>query len=159
MHFLDSSQIESKLVNFTISSNHHPQKIRITKTWSIPNLSIPHTSYSAQELQKRYQHLQGIDIPSISSSHVTVLIGADTPQLPIHEEYKTGKENEPHAVRTKLGWILVGGKSSKLEKSVTNNVCLSDCNWTRTYNHLVHKQTLNHLAKLTSLAKWLSVRL
>ena len=33
---------------------------------------------------------------------------------------------------------------------------LSDCNWTRTQNHLVHKRTLNHLAKL---AKWLSVRL
>ena len=71
---------------------------------------------------------------------------------------------------------------------------LSDCNWTRTHNHLVHKRTLNHLAKLaffflffffsfliygynfvsllgqtrqwqrgeyelSSLAKWLSVRL
>ena len=30
---------------------------------------------------------------------------------------------------------------------------LSDCNWTRTHNHLVHKRTFNHLAKL---AKWLS---
>ena len=30
---------------------------------------------------------------------------------------------------------------------------LSDCNWTRTHNHLVHKWTLSHLAKL---AKWLS---
>ena len=29
----------------------------------------------------------------------------------------------------------------------------SDCNWTRTHNHLVHKRTLNHLAKLD---KWLS---
>ena len=25
---------------------------------------------------------------------------------------------------------------------------ISDCNWTRTHNHLVHKRTLNHLAKL-----------
>ena len=25
---------------------------------------------------------------------------------------------------------------------------VSDCNWTRTHNHLVHKRTLNHLAKL-----------
>ena len=25
---------------------------------------------------------------------------------------------------------------------------MSDCNWTRTHNHLVHKRTLNHLAKL-----------
>ena len=29
----------------------------------------------------------------------------------------------------------------------------SDCNWTRTHSHLVHKQVLNHLAKL---AKWLN---
>ena len=25
---------------------------------------------------------------------------------------------------------------------------LSDCNWTRTHNHLVHKRTLNYLAKM-----------
>ena len=36
---------------------------------------------------------------------------------------------------------------------------LSDCNWTRTHNHLVRKRTLDHLAKLASLAKWLSVHL
>ena len=30
---------------------------------------------------------------------------------------------------------------------------LTDCKWARTQNHLVRKQTLNHLAKL---AKWLS---
>ena len=30
---------------------------------------------------------------------------------------------------------------------------LSDCNWTRTYNNLVRKRTLN---QLTKLAKWLS---
>ena len=33
---------------------------------------------------------------------------------------------------------------------------LSDCNWSRTQNHLVPKGTLNHLTKL---AKWLSVPL
>ena len=36
---------------------------------------------------------------------------------------------------------------------------LSDCNWARTHNHLVHKRTLNHLAKPAGLAKWFSVRL
>ena len=34
---------------------------------------------------------------------------------------------------------------------------LSDGNRTWTHNHLVRQQTLNHLAKLASLAKWLSV--
>ena len=36
---------------------------------------------------------------------------------------------------------------------------LSDCNWTRSHIYLVHKRTLNHLAKLASLVKWLNVRL
>ena len=35
---------------------------------------------------------------------------------------------------------------------------LSDCNLTRTHNPLVDKGTLNHLTKLTSSSKWLSVR-
>ena len=34
---------------------------------------------------------------------------------------------------------------------------LSDCNRNRNQDHLVRKRTLNHLTKLTSLAKWLSV--
>ena len=34
---------------------------------------------------------------------------------------------------------------------------LSDCNLIRTHNNLVRKRKLNHLAKLSSLAKWLSV--
>ena len=29
-------------------------------------------------------------------------------------------------------------------------IARSDCNWTRTHNHLVRKRTLNHLAKLAS---------
>ena len=36
---------------------------------------------------------------------------------------------------------------------------LSDCNWTRTRNHLVRKRTFPHLAKLAKLAKWLSAHL
>ena len=43
-----------------------------------------------------------------------------------------------------------------------STISADDCNVTRTHNHLVHKRTLNYLAKLAklaSLAKWLSVRL
>ena len=35
-----------------------------------------------------------------------------------------------------------------IELTNVSNYRLSDCNWTRTHNHLVHKRTLNHLAKL-----------
>ena len=35
-------------------------------------------------------------------------------------------------------------KNSNVRRTKKN---ISDCNWTRTYNHLVHNHTLNHLAK------------
>ena len=40
-----------------------------------------------------------------------------------------------------------------LARSRRHILTLSDCNGTRTHNHLVRKRTINHLAKL---AKWLS---
>ena len=40
-----------------------------------------------------------------------------------------------------------------------NIFLLSDSNEIQTHNHLVRKRTLNHLAKLASLAKWMSVHL
>ena len=47
--------------------------------------------------------------------------------------------------------------SLNVKELLAQNKCkvwsLSDCSRTPTYNHLVHKRTLNHLAKL---AKWLS---
>ena len=58
--FLYSGQIESKLISFKTLSNHHPRKIEISKAWSIPKLSTADTIYSTPELQKRYNHLQGI---------------------------------------------------------------------------------------------------
>ena len=36
---------------------------------------------------------------------------------------------------------------------------LSDCNCTRTHNHLVHKQALSHLVKLATFGYWWSINL
>ena len=49
----------------------------------------------------------------------------------------------PHSI---VAWI---SRNSLLEARAKSE-SLSDCNWTRTQNHLVRKRTLNHLAKLCS---------
>ena len=38
-----------------------------------------------------------------------------------------------------------------LDRSRRQIRILSDCNWPRTHNHLVHKRTLNHLAKMAKV--------
>ena len=37
---------------------------------------------------------------------------------------------------------------SKVKSGILQGSIKGDCNWIRTHNHLVHKRTLNHLAKL-----------
>ena len=49
--------------------------------------------------------------------------------------------------------ICLPKQNLMVEKDFFGTVKYNDCNWTRTRNHLVRKQTLNHLAKL---AKWFS---
>ena len=56
----------------------------------------------------------------------------------------------PHSIVARMSRI------SLLEAGANLNLSDCNCNWTRTHNHLVHKRTLNHLAKLAWV---LSVRL
>ena len=53
--------------------------------------------------------------------------------------------DEPDEVIEELFETLKKRYQNKFEEPMKG----SDCNWTRTHNHLVRKQTLNHLAKLT----------
>ena len=50
-------------------------------------------------------------------------------------------------------------KEQLLAKSRREIWSLSECNWTRTHNHLVHKRILNYLAKLFTWLKWMSIHL
>ena len=43
---------------------------------------------------------------------VTVLISADMSQLHLQEDTRIGKTNDPIAVKTTLGWVLMSGKNS-----------------------------------------------
>ena len=43
---------------------------------------------------------------------------------------------------------MTGSRGISLDNFAGKKIIVCDCNWTRTHNHLVHKRTLNHLAKL-----------
>ena len=63
---------------------------------------------------------------------------------------------------TSFAGFLVNFCASYLKfkfKTFQREICRSESNDIRTHNHLFRKRTLNHLAQLASLAKWLSVRL
>ena len=50
--FLKSKTVESKLVNFSVSSKDHPEKIDIKNAWTVLNLNIRHHSYNVESLKE-----------------------------------------------------------------------------------------------------------
>ena len=60
-------------------------------------------------IKRKYFHLQHIEFLKVKSDRVTVLIGTNHTDLLVHREYRTGKDGEPVAVKTALGWLIVGG--------------------------------------------------
>ena len=51
---------------------------------------------------------------------MTLLIDTDFPNLLVNFDFRCGGNHEPYGVRTKLGWVLMGGRTLK-RKNVNVN--------------------------------------
>ncbi|XP_030581660.1 uncharacterized protein LOC115777804 [Archocentrus centrarchus] len=78
-----------------------------------------------QETVKRWSHLSPIidKIPPLLSCEVGLLIGYNCPRALAPRQVILGKENEPYAVQTDLGWSIVGGLAPHFETDMMNSLC------------------------------------
>jgi len=123
------SSIKSQLVNFNISSNFNPELCLISNAWVIPHLNVNRKTYHIPTLKYTYPHLKEVDLPKLENSDVIVLIGTDCSKLLINREtISSNRDDEPLAIKTPLGWVLMGGKIKS--NSISSNFIMtkSDCN-------------------------------
>ena len=80
-----------------------------------------HHSYNVESLKETYTYLKDINLPNIEPTDVTLVIGADFPELVLHEKHVAGKSGEPYAIKTKPGWVLMGGSMSNLKNAIESN--------------------------------------
>ena len=66
-------------------------------------------------------HFKHINLEFSNTRDISILIGTDMPTLHIGQEIRKGKSNEPIAIKTILGWVLMGKKSEKYHSCVTSN--------------------------------------
>ena len=69
------------------------------------NLTI--TTARAKDLSK-WPYLKDLEIPDLDDEQVTMLIGANVPEAQVYKELRRGGSGEPYAVRTVLGWAVLG---------------------------------------------------
>ena len=116
---ISSKTVSSNLVSFSLSSKPHPQHITVTNARVVEELDIPTPKFPLHHLSSQYPHLSNVPFTHLTEK-ISILTGADIPELHLHLNYKLGRPCEPVAIETKLGWVIFRGK--QIQKDTLSTV-------------------------------------
>ena len=96
--------------------------------YALPNLTILGNCITSASDICKWPHLKDLRFPQVDKSDVSTLIGQDVPEALWALELGKGKEGQPYATRTRLGWSLTGPLESEslVEKSALSNLARAD---------------------------------
>ena len=90
-----------------------PSVIQLPKVYALPNLPTLENCIASDSDFRKWSHLKDLRLPQVDKSGVTILIGQDVPEALWPLELRKGKEGQPYATRTRLGWSLNGPVESE----------------------------------------------
>ena len=109
-------------VNFKIASviDQDTSEIAVRNAWAVKDLTIPLKHVSVRKGMGQWPHLRQVPFPEVARSKVSVLIGTNVQDAFIPLEVRKGGPNEPLAIRSCLGWSILGGSVSCNDKHQFN---------------------------------------
>lgn len=104
-------QIEADRVSLSIGAVESPDSMKIN-AWAIDNLPPVSAVLIETKEQEKWMHLSQLELPLPSEKPIELLIGMDVPAAHWVVESKYGGHDDPYAIRTPLGWMILGPISS-----------------------------------------------
>ena len=100
--------------------------ILLDKVWTVDRLPISKRSVPSDEDVSQWPHLKGVKFPRLDGEEkaVSILIGNDVPEAHWVYDERRGRRKQPYAVRTPLGWTLIGrlNRSSAAKEAQVNYI-------------------------------------
>ncbi|XP_078486365.1 uncharacterized protein LOC144744882 [Ciona intestinalis] len=128
----------SRLVSLSIRGIYEDSDVFIPSVFAVSQLPSLESSIPCNDVVDRYEHLKGLEFPD-PDRHVELLIWAGCKSAHCVVEQRIGGDDEPNAVRTVLGWALVGPEGS-LQAASTSEA-------RHTYNACCTMETLHQQMK------------
>jgi hypothetical protein len=104
----EGSMKKGREVKLSVSSLNGDKDIVMDKVWTVDRLPIAAKAIPKQSDVGKWPHLNGLRFPEIEDKEVTLLIGSDVPEAFWVMDQRRGKTKEPYALRSVLGWTLLG---------------------------------------------------
>ena len=102
------SQQRGMEVSLSVHSLDNKGSVDLERVWTVDEIPVSEDVIPTQKNMKSWPHLEDVEIPALESSKVSLLIGSDVPEVFWALEERRGKKKEPYAVRSILGWTLIG---------------------------------------------------
>lgn len=110
---------EGMKVNFKIapvdSQNNHV--LNVNSAWAVKDLTIPLKHTKLSRSVEQCTHLQQVPFPEVERKKISILLGTNIQEVFIPLDVKRGKPNDPIAIKSCLGWSILGGTSNVQSRS------------------------------------------
>ena len=114
----DSKSYQGFNISFTVSALDDNEEYFLSNVLCIPSIPISPNLILTRKVLNKLAHFRDIEFPQVANATVTLLIGTDSPEMFCTSEFRKGCGGQPVAVRTPLGWSLLG---PSLSLSVSKN--------------------------------------
>ena len=104
-------------LTLSVSSLDGLHSVNLPNVFSIENIPINPNVILAKGLLNTMPHLSGITFQRIPDATVTLLIGADVPEVFCPTDVRKGGRGQPIAFKSILGWSLLGPSLSSSRSS------------------------------------------
>jgi hypothetical protein len=120
-----SSPVSLKSANvcFAVQSRHDldSRSLWIADAWTMDGIfNCPPVRASTVE---HLEHLKDLNISNVQPHEVRILIGANIPQAHLQLEVREGRVGEPVAIKTLLGWCIMGVSSN--DSRAAHSACVN----------------------------------
>ncbi|KAK2561737.1 hypothetical protein P5673_015113 [Acropora cervicornis] len=101
---------EGVKVNFKIapvdSQNDHV--LNVNSAWAVKDLTIPLKHTKLSKSVEQCPHLRQVSFPEVERKKISILLGTNIQEVFIPLDVRRGKPNDPIAIKSCLGWSILG---------------------------------------------------
>ena len=110
VHSVDAEEVGMK-VDFKIGSvdSQNENVIDVKSAWAVKDLTIPLKHTRVIRSVAQWPHLHHVCFPDVERKKISLLIGTNLQGVFIPLEVRRGKRNEPVAIKSCIGWSILGG--------------------------------------------------
>ena len=97
-------------------------RVEVNRLWTVDKLNASSRSIPSEYDVRKWPHLHDTSLPSISEREVKLIIGSNAQEAFWVLDERHGRRGEPYAIRSPLGWTLMGPMDRVESKECQHNV-------------------------------------